>query len=322
MAINKNYLIKLVLSLIYCMIIGQGLYGWNSDFYSYKNSPNTYWQPLELIGGYISTASIEGVFLGPYLVAFILSMSVFSVIGVYVSTLPSNYRRKAYVIFLWFCFMHTWPIITATTNAFRQGVALAFIYFFIAALMQEKKIASLRNSVIAALSHKMGLFFFPINSVVLFYTSTNKKNFGRFSNLTYYILPICIMILYVIAIGYTGILHQDTYSTGLDLSLPLGIYFLFYIILVLVAGVKVKKSLIIFRLLLVASILVSSLFVLQSLVFERLIWAVILLSILDSIRIIFIKYRVFNIVSYIVFLSLSAVSFVYFVLNQNDFSIY
>ena len=69
--------VTLILSFIFCLVIGSGFYGYGNDWYAAYFKPNLEWNTWyrDQLGWRIATLSINNFHLGVYLTTFLLSFS-------------------------------------------------------------------------------------------------------------------------------------------------------------------------------------------------------------------------------------------------------
>ena len=124
----------------------------------YSNSP---WRFLEPIGGFSSTLTVGGVYLGQALVSLLLLVSLY----LYSDTVRRISSIRSYLGFHLVCTyvpLLSWPVYLYYTNALRQGVGLALTLIVVVSLLRYD---SLRINllplvfltVLAVLSHRSAI---------------------------------------------------------------------------------------------------------------------------------------------------------------------
>ncbi|MCP9941481.1 hypothetical protein KBY70_03560 [Cyanobium sp. ATX 6E8] len=98
-------------------ILSAGIIGKGIDVtQSYIKAPNSIWTPADFIGGLASTLTISGIYVGVYVVSFLL---LFSISQFYFS------NATKYPILFSALALLSWPCFLGATNTLRQGMALA-----------------------------------------------------------------------------------------------------------------------------------------------------------------------------------------------------
>ena len=74
--IYLSTILILLVSFSFALLVGSGLYGYGTDYYSAYNRPNLTWGGLfNRLGWGISTLTINGFHMGVHLVTLLLSLS-------------------------------------------------------------------------------------------------------------------------------------------------------------------------------------------------------------------------------------------------------
>lgn len=153
-----------LISFIYALLVGVGIYGYGIDYYGAYIKGFEYSEPrvniFNYLGFKIATFKFNEFFFGVYLVTFIITLST----G-YLIRENLNYKQSHSVIFfllIFFITIHTWPIIMSTSNAMRQGLCMSFIFFALAFSLRKKYFYMMFFLIISIFMHKSGMFLFPI----------------------------------------------------------------------------------------------------------------------------------------------------------------
>ena len=126
MQISKTFLTIFAAIFIPTFLIGNEFLGQGFDvIHAYKNIPNTIWRPLESVGFILATLTINNIYLGVYACSFLVTSSLVFYLK------KSIYRQYYIYLFYIIGISFSWPLLLASNNALRQGVAIALTIFSI-----------------------------------------------------------------------------------------------------------------------------------------------------------------------------------------------
>lgn len=203
----------LIISVLYSIIMGVGLFGFGTDYHSsyYKSNYNYSTWSRDLLGWRISTFTIFNYHLGVYLTSFILAFSTGKLIFFF---FKSN-RISSILIFsiIYLIAIFTWPIFQSTSNAMRQGLAMSFFNLSICTLMENKNRQSIIYIIIAYFSHTTGLFLF------LIYGLSRFCNFFSIKNKLLFFWAISLIIFTLIFFNLFYGQHEKNRIIGYDFGL-------------------------------------------------------------------------------------------------------
>ena len=202
--LHLSTIIILIVSMVFALLMGSGVYGYGSDWYAAYNRPNLGWGGIfDRLGYILSTLTINGLHLGIQIVTFMLSLSAGLLIREHLKFKQSY--SLIFFILIYLTAIHTWPIIMSTSNAMRQGLCMSFIFFSLTCSYQKNYYRMIFFILVAILMHKSGLLlgmiivFATILDILLTTFSDKNKvaiNFliGILSLIfTYYFLSIFIL---------------------------------------------------------------------------------------------------------------------------------
>jgi hypothetical protein len=269
-------------SLIYAFLIQNGLLGFNYNFEVYIQSPNNAWRRYEFIAGYISTLTINDLFVAPFFASLILALGL----GNFLTKLNEVFKKsnKDYsfhaIIFIHILLLLSWPIFLGATTAFRQGVTLGLCFFLLSFLLDEKKNLwlLLLISFLLFFSHKFGKF----NIFIIYISYFLNYSFFKFNisnRVTVLFSLVNIFICYFIIDFFNLAYHSDNYVTGYDLLYFF--YLIFSFLFIIIFLFKIKNYKIRFLLLFFANMFVLSslIFFNNSILYERINWLTFIISI-------------------------------------------
>ena len=145
-----------LISLIFALMIGSGMYGYGNDYYSSYHRANLDWGGFtDRLGYILATLSINGIHVGVQIVTFILSLSAGFLLREHIKFKESY--SFIFFILLYLIAIHTWPIIMSTSNAMRQGLSMSFIFLAFVASSRRSYYWMILFSFISILTHKSGL---------------------------------------------------------------------------------------------------------------------------------------------------------------------
>ena len=161
-----------LISLIFALMIGSGMYGYGNDYYSSYYRANLDWGGFtDRLGYILATLSINGIHVGVQIVTFILSLSAGFLLREHIKFKESY--SFIFFILLYLISIHTWPIIMSTSNAMRQGLSMSFIFLaFVASSRKKLLLDGYFQYLHLNLTHKSGLV---LAAIVIF--SPIVKNF-------------------------------------------------------------------------------------------------------------------------------------------------
>ena len=183
-----------IISSVYGLLIGCGLYGFGNDYYALYFKSNVDWGNWsDQLGYRISTLTIAGYHLGPFLTSFILAFST----GLLIRFFFKIKKLDSAVIFflIYFLAIHTWPIIMSTSNAMRQGICMSFVFFALI-FIDSKKILSFFFIIFSIFIHKSGLVFLFIffNTLIMIEIINKLEINQKILILTYGLIIFCISL--------------------------------------------------------------------------------------------------------------------------------
>ena len=173
---KNNYLLFYILaiSLVYGILIGQGMYGFSNDYYEeYFKSNLIYPSIRDKLGALLSTLTIYDKHIGVELTSFFLAFSTGLLIKAFF--IFKNQKSIFLFLFIFLLTIHTHPIIMSTSGAMRQGWVMCFVFLSLTFILKEKKVLSFLFIVIAIFLHKSGLLFFIIYLVTVVGMMIEKK---------------------------------------------------------------------------------------------------------------------------------------------------
>ena len=203
--VNKKYIssfsfLILLISMIFALLVGSGLYGFGIDYYGayikgfeWNIARATFFNYLSYK---ISTLIINEVFIGVYLVTFILSLSTGFLIRNYLKFKQINSLFFFLIIFI--ITLHTWPIIMSTSNAMRQGLAMSFVFLSLTSAINKNYYCLIIFSLITILMHLSGLFLVILIFLAIIFDIILKNS----SHINKVIINLIIGILLFIIIHY------------------------------------------------------------------------------------------------------------------------
>ena len=145
-----------LISLIFALMIGSGMYGYGNDYYSSYYRANLDWGGFtDRLGYILATLSINGIHVGVQIVTFILSLSAGFLLREHIKFKESY--SFIFFILLYLISIHTWPIIMSTSNAMRQGLSMSFIFLAFVASSRRSYYWMIIFCCISILTHKSGL---------------------------------------------------------------------------------------------------------------------------------------------------------------------
>lgn len=159
---KKQYMVMLILSLCYALMVGAGFYGYGTDYYSIYRKANVLWGDYrDRLGWMISTLTINDIHFGVYLVSFILAISTGLI---FIKAFQrSVFGKNSWLFFmLYVLLLHTWPVIMSTSNAMRQGISMSLLFIVLYLLIKRLRFLALIASFFMIGSHKSGIFYFLI----------------------------------------------------------------------------------------------------------------------------------------------------------------
>ena len=223
---------------IYASLLNSRTFGFGFDVISnYSTNRRIHDGLFDWLGAYASKLTIGGTYFGVFVVSFLLFYSVYNLIN---SLSPySSYIIK---ILSTIFFSFSWPVITLSLNALRQGLAQSLFYFIISLFLD----ASLKKTsfnhkfnfiylfcpLALFSSHKSGLIFLSFLFWPFVMHLLNKRLAP--SNNSILLNTMLSVTFSLIPFLYLAFLLPDNYSsriTGFDASIPLAI--LLFIISVL-----------------------------------------------------------------------------------------
>jgi len=168
--INLSTIVIFMVSVIFSLIIGSGLYGYGSDFYAAYYMSNLNWGGIfDRLGWIVSTLTINEFHIGVHVVTFFLCISAGYLIREHIM-FKETYSLIFFVL-IYLTAIHTWPIIMSTSNAMRQGLAMSFAFMALVSGSRKNLYATIFFCFLATFMHKTGIFFFAI--IIFSYVMNN-----------------------------------------------------------------------------------------------------------------------------------------------------
>jgi hypothetical protein len=196
-AFSFSTIVILIISIVFALLIGGGLYGYGNDYYAAYHKPNLVWGGIfDVLGYRVSTLSINGFHIGVQIVTFFLALSSGLLIREHIKFKQSF--SLIFFILLYITAIHTWPIIMSTSNGMRQGLSMSFIFMALVCSSRKAYFWMIVLSLIAIFMHKSGLllvaivgFAVVVNNLLASFSPSSKTviNFliGMFSLIIAYL---------------------------------------------------------------------------------------------------------------------------------------
>ena len=191
----------LFVSMIFASLVGSGLYGFGIDYYvayikgfEWNIARATFFNYLSFR---ISTLIINEVFIGVYLVTFILSLSTGLLIRNYLKL--KQIHSLFFFLLIFIITIHTWPIIMSTSNAMRQGLAMSFIFLSLISTLQKNYYCLIFFSLISTLMHLSGFFL----AILIFLATIFDAIFRNFFHINKVIINFFIGIFLLIVVYFS-----------------------------------------------------------------------------------------------------------------------
>ena len=195
--ISTNIIV--LISMVFAILVGSGLYGFGHDYYEAYHKPNLNWGGVfDRLGYKISTLTINGTHIGVPTVTFILALSSGFIIREHIKFKHSY--SLIFFIFLYLITIHTWPIIMSTSNAMRQGLSMSFIFLVLVASSRKNYSWMLLLSLPAIFTHKTGILLV----LIVYLAATLNFLLSNYSQKSKVIINFIIGIL-AFAISYFGL---------------------------------------------------------------------------------------------------------------------
>ena len=233
-SLKNNYLITIFLvSVLYSLFVGSGLYGFGSDYYTtYSKFSNYSPKPLykDWFGYKISTLNLYDFYIGIYLISFIICFSTGKLIYNFFKINKNS--SLVFFIILFLIIIHTWPILKSSNTALRQGLAMSFLYLSICALNKNKIMKSIFFITTTLFSHTSGPFFFVIYILALFLKSSFKIPLLKKNKFLSLIIINIMTILFYFYLNYSRDTSIPGKIYGADFS---SVFFYINIVLILVS---------------------------------------------------------------------------------------
>ena len=170
---NLSSIIILIISILFALLIGSGLYGYGIDYWG-SYTKGLEWSsarlgPFSYLSFWIATLTIFGFHIGVYITTFILTLST----GFLIREQIKSKQSYSVILFLltFLIAIHTWPIIMSTSNAMRQGLCMSFIFFSLTCSYQKNYYRMIIFILVAILMHKSGIL---LGMIIVFATILNK----------------------------------------------------------------------------------------------------------------------------------------------------
>lgn len=178
MKLRINFILILLVSIIFSLLVGFNFYGFGIDYYAAYSKPNLSWGNwYDSLGYRISTLTIFNINFGVYIVSFFLSISWGVLLKKFVRL--KELDSILFFIFIYLMALHTWPIIMSTSNAMRQGIAMSFMFLCFSFLIEQKNYKAIFFAFLSIFVHKSGIVLFAILLnvyFVKFVTNSIKTN--------------------------------------------------------------------------------------------------------------------------------------------------
>ena len=162
-----------MIAIIYALLVGSGLYGFGIDYYG-AYSKGFQWNIdrinfFTFLGFWLSTLYVKEIYLGVYIVTFLLTLSTGLILRENIK-INKSYSLSLFLL-LFITIIHTWPIIMSTSNAMRQGLAMSFVFLSLISSTRKDYFWLIIFSLIASLMHKTGAL---ISMIIIFATFLNE----------------------------------------------------------------------------------------------------------------------------------------------------
>ena len=197
---SSSVVISLI-SIIFALLVGSGLYGYGTDYYHAYANGFEFNKPaavgLDYLGFVVSTFAVKGFHIGVHIVTFILSLS-----SGFLIRECMKFKKSYSLSFFFLTFLiaiHTWPIIMSTSNAMRQGLTMSFIFLVLISSFSKNYYRMIFFSFFAIFMHKSGLFLVMI---VIFAAILNKLC-ETFSHKNKFMINFSIGVFLLIATYYS-----------------------------------------------------------------------------------------------------------------------
>lgn len=210
---NKNHyhlstLIIFMISVIFALLIGSGVYGYGHDYYAAYQKPNLFWGGLfDRYGFAVATLTINKFHIGVHVATFILCISSGLLIREHIK-FKQSYSLILFIL-LYIIAIHTWPIIMSTSNAMRQGLSMSFIFLAILYSSRNKYLWMTFFSFIAVFMHKTGLLLVMI---IIFASAVNRV-FTNFSHkkksLIFFLIGTVLFFASYVTLSQIGFVFND-----------------------------------------------------------------------------------------------------------------
>ena len=180
LVLKKHFNYLILISLLYGVLLNNGFYGYNTDFYKEYHKENLFLQyPIfDRLGILIATLTVNKIHIGVGVTSFLLSFSTGLLLLTFFKKDGKNSLIYFFIIHL--ILIHSHPVIMSTSGAMRQGLMMSSLYFSLYFLAEKKYVYSFIFAFAMMFLHKGGLIFLCLYFSTLFLLVSLKqiKNFN------------------------------------------------------------------------------------------------------------------------------------------------
>ena len=200
----NSLILVLLVSFIYAVAMGYGLYGFGNDYYAIYSKGNliNFYNLADRLGYLISTLRIYDIYLGVYISSFFLAFCFGILLRAFFKSIQLYSLIEFLLIFI--IFIHTWPIFLSTSNSMRQGILMSILFLLFSFFLEKKKnsLFCIILFIISFFIHKISILFnfifiviFIIKPIII----RTKKNSLR---TLLFLFAICLTISLVIVLDF------------------------------------------------------------------------------------------------------------------------
>lgn len=234
---KKNYLdissitIIFLVSLAYGLFVKAGFVGFGIDYYAAYNKQNLEGTSIrDALGWRISTLYIFDIYLGTFLVPFLISFTT----GILIKHFFKIQLLNSSIIFIFILIISifSWPLVISSNNAMRQGLMMAAIFLSLVSLSNERLILAIFYMTIASFTHKSGVgYMLNLLYVIGFVLFLENKFIINRSSL-FFLGLIYFIVFYVVCMNVDryGVRFGTNVAIGKDFSSLFMLINLFYIL--------------------------------------------------------------------------------------------
>ena len=228
---TRSLTIIFLVSLIYGLIVKAGFVGFGIDYYAAYNKQNLVGTAIyDALGWRISTLYIFDIYLGTFLVPFIISFTT----GILLKHFFLIQSLNSLIIFIFIFIMSifSWPLVISSNNAMRQGLMMSAVFLSLVSLSNNKLILAIFYMAIASFTHKSGVgYMLNLLYVIGFVLFLEKKFIINRSSFIFLGL-IYFIIFYVVCMNVDryGNRYETNVVIGADFTSLFMLINLFYIL--------------------------------------------------------------------------------------------